>query len=433
MFEIIIIILLIAMSAFFNFAEIALVSSRKTNLQVDADKGDKKAKRALGLANDPNKFLSAVQMGITLVGILTGIFSGNKIADEFAKIFINLGMTAAGATTLAKTIIVILVMYFTLVFGELLPKRVALGSPENAAKSVSGAMKFICAIATPFVWILAKSTELFAKMMRVKDEDAKVSEGEIKMLIQEGTDDGEVLPMEQDIVDNVFAMDDLKVNTIMTYRGDIVWLELGMDRDKVKEMIVGNLFEEYPVCKGDLDHIVGVLTLKDFVANFDKDDFCLEKMVTPAVYFHENMNIYAVLEEMKKKKISRALVCDEFGLCSGIVTLKDIIEGLVGNVSEEEDNIDEHNTGEKKDWLVDGHCPVHDFLRYFDLDDELLQDADFSSVAGLIIDSVGHIPEKGEKVRWNDYIFEVVEMDGVRINKVKVSLAKDETPAENAE
>ncbi len=431
MFEIIIIILLIAMSAFFNFAEIALVSSRKTNLQVDADKGDKKAKRALGLAADPNKFLSAVQMGITLVGILTGIFSGNKIADEFAKLFMDMGMTAVGAMTLAKTIIVILVMYFTLVFGELLPKRVALSAPENAAKNVSGAMKFICAIATPFVWILAKSTELFAKMMRVKDEDAKVSEGEIKMLIQEGTDDGEVLPMEQDIVDNVFAMDDLKVNTIMTYRGDIVWLELGMDRDKVKEMIVGNLFEEYPVCKGDLDHIVGVLTLKDFVANFDRDDFSLEKMVSPAVYFHENMNIYAVLEEMKKKKISRALVCDEFGLCSGIITLKDIIEGLIGNVSEDEDpDIDENNTGETKDWLVDGHCPVHDFLRYFDLDDELLQDADFSSVAGLIIDRTGHIPEKGEKVRWNNYIFEVVETDGVRIDKVKVSLAKDEKPAE---
>ncbi len=424
MFEIIIIIALILANAVLSMAEIALVSARKTNLQVEAEKGSRKASRALKLISDPNGFLSAVQMGMTLVGILTGIFSGNRIADEFARVFMRAGMGAAGASTLAKTIIVIVVMYFTIVFGELVPKRIAMSAPEKVAKNVSGITRFISVIATPFVWILSKTTSLIAKMLHLHDGDAKVSEDEIKLLIQEGTEDGEVSPMEQDIVENVFAMGDLKVNTIMTHRSEIVWLELGMDRDTVRAAIVQNLFEEYPVADGDLDHVVGVLTLKDFVLNVDNPAFDLEKMVSPAVYFHENMNVYTVLEEMKAKKISRALICDEFGLCSGIITLKDIIEGLVGNVSADDEPDIVERTGENEGWLVEGQCSIYDFLRYFNLDDDILQDAEFTTVAGLILDQLGHIPVAGEKVRWKNYIFEVVDMDGVRIDKVIVSLAK---------
>ncbi len=432
MSEILIIVLLILANAVLSMAEIALISARKSSLQVDADKGSRKARRALKLISDPNSFLSSVQMGMTLVGILTGIFSGNRIAVEFARVFVGAGMSAAGAATLAKTIIVIIVMYFTLVFGELVPKRIAMSAPEKVAKNVSWITRVISVVATPFVWILSKTTSLVSRMLHLREQEAKVSEDEIRMLIQEGTEDGEVSPVEQDIVENVFAMGDLKVNTIMTHRNDIVWLELGMDRDTVKSVIVENLFEEYPVADGDLDHVIGVLTLKDFVLNFDKEEFDLGKMVSPAVYFHENMNVYTVLEEMKKKKISRALICDEFGLCSGILTLKDIIEGLVGNVTEDEEPDIVARSGENEGWLVEGLCSVYDFLRYFNLDDDILQDAEYTTVAGLILDCLGHIPTAGEKVRWKDYIFEVVDMDGVRIDKVIVSLAKQQKPVPEA-
>ncbi len=424
MFEIVIIILLILANAVLSMAEVALISARKSNIQLEAEKGNKRAEKTLRLISDPNSFLSAVQMGMTLVGILTGIFSGNRIAAAFAGVFVSAGMSAGGAAALAKTIIVIIVMYFTIVFGELVPKRIAMSSPERVAKNVSGITKFISVVATPFVWLLSKSTALISKALRLKDEDAKVSEDEIKLLIQEGTEDGEVSPVEQDIVENVFALGDLKVNTIMTHRNDIVFLELGTGRERVKETISRNLFEEYPVVDGDLDHVVGVLTLKDFVLNFDREDFDLGKMVSPAVYFHENMNVYTVLEEMKAKKISRALVCDEFGLCSGIITLKDIIEGLVGNVSQDEEPDIVQRSGENEGWLVEGQCPIYDFLRYFNLDDDILQDAEFTTVAGLILNELGHIPTAGEKARWKDYIFEVVDMDGVRIDKVIVSLAR---------
>lgn len=418
--EILIIIFLILLNGVFSMSEISLISARRSSLQAEANKGNKSAKTALKLADNPDRFLSSVQVGITLIGLLTGMFSGNKVAAIFTEVMVKAGMNASVAGPLAQTIIIIIVTYFSIVLGELVPKRIGMSAAEKVAKVVAGPMRFISKLTYPLVWILSKSTSLIVKILGVKDQEAKVTEEEIKSIIQEGTEEGEVSPVEQDIVERVFTLGDLSVSSIMTLRSDITWLEIEMDEAEVRETIENNLYEEYPVADSDLDHVVGILRLKDFVLNVGKGDFHLEKMIQTPVYFHENMNVYKVLEEMKAKKVSRALVCDEFGSCSGIITLKDILEALIGTINDDEDAepLIVRRSG-NDGWLVDGQCSMYDFLRHFDLDDEM-QDYEYYTVAGLILDELEQMPVAGDKVEWGDFTFEVVDMDGPRIDKVIV-------------
>lgn len=418
--EIFIILFLILLNGIFSMSEISLISARKSSLQSEANKGNKSAKTALNLAENPDRFLSSVQVGITLIGLLTGMFSGNKIAAIFTDFMVRAGLSASVAGPLAQTIIIIIVTYFSIVLGELVPKRIGMSAAEKVAKVVAGPMRFISMLTYPLVWLLSKSTSLIVRMLGVKNQEAKVTEEEIKSIIQEGTEEGEVSPVEQDIVERVFTLGDLSVSTIMTLRNDITWLEIGMNESEVRETIENNLYEEYPVADGDLDHVVGILRLKDFVLNVGKGDFHLEKMVQTPVYFHENMNVYKVLEEMKAKKVSRALVCDEFGSCSGIITLKDILEALIGTINDEDDpDPDIVERSGNDGWLVDGQCSMYDFLRHFDLDDEM-QDYEYTTVAGLIFDELEHMPVSGDTIEWGDFTFEVVDMDGPRIDKLIV-------------
>lgn len=425
MSELFIILFLIILNGVFSMSEIALISARKSSLQSDAARGNKSAKTAIKLASNPDKFLSSVQVGITLIGLLTGMFSGNRIASIFADVFEKAGMSESAALGLAKTIIIIIVTYLTIVLGELVPKRIGMSASEKVAKIMAGPMKFISTICSPIVWVLSKSTSLLVKILGVKNQETKVTEEEIKSIIQEGTEEGEVSPVEQDIVENVFTLGDLSVSSIMTQRNDIVWIDREMNEDEVRKTIEENIYEIYPVVDGDLDHIVGVLSLKDFVLNVGKDNFNLEAMTKSPTYFHENMNIYTILEEMKKKKVSRALICDEFGACSGLITLKDILEALIGEVDDDhdkEEDIVERQEGDG--WFVNGTCTMYDFLSYFEMEDDM-EDFEYTTVAGLILDCLGRIPVVGESTVWGGFSFEVVDMDGPRIDKIIVKKIED--------
>ena len=419
--EVLIILILILLNGIFSMSELAIISSRKSSLQAAANIGSKAARTALKLASEPDKFLSSVQIGITLIGILTGLFSGNKLSLFFSDILQDAGVSESISIGLAKTIMVVIVTFFSIVLGELVPKRIALAQSERVATLMARPMRVISILAAPFVWLLSKSTYLISRSLGIKNKETKVTEEEIKTIIQEGTDEGEVLPMEQDIVERVFALGDLKVSTIMTLRSDVSWLEIDMTEEEVRHTIETNLFEEYPVADGDLDHVIGVLSLKEFVINIGKDGFDLKNMIKDPIYFHENMSVYAVLEGMKSKKISRALVCDEFGSCSGIITLKDIIEGLIGTINDSDER--EPDIVERKDnngWLVDGQCSMYDFLHHFDLDDSILQDYEFTTLAGLILEELGYVPNVGEKIDWSGFTIEIVDMDGARIDKLLV-------------
>ena len=382
--EILIIVILILLNGIFAMSEVALISARKSSLGSDAKHGSKAAERALKLAEDPDKFLSTVQIGITLIGILTGIYSGATLADGFGEILEKWGVPHVIARTAAQFIIVVVVTYATIIFGELVPKRIGMAAAEKTAKIIAGPMKALSVVASPFVWVLAKSTEIVCRMLNIKDAETKVTEEEIKSIIQEGAEDGTVQEVEQNIVERVFSLGDRTVESIMTHRNDLDWIDLSLSNAEIEQ----------------------------FVKTRSK--------IEPCNYFHERMEVYTALNQLRDSQLSYGLVCDEFGSMQGIVTLKDILEALVGTIPDEhsEPDIVRRDDGSV---LVDGQCPFYDFLAYFDMEDLFTpQEYDFTTVSGLILKELGHIPQTGERIEWKNFSFEVMDMDGVRIDKILI-------------
>lgn len=418
--EILIILFLILLNGVFSMSEIALISARKTRLETAAKKGNNNAKVALDLANSPNKFLSTVQIGITLIGILTGIYSGDKITSD-VKLFIE-GFVAVKpySHTLSVGIVVVILTFFSLVLGELLPKRIGLNYPEAIAKGVAIPMKMVSIITMPFIWLLTISTDFILKIFKIKPTaDGKVTEEEIKAIIKEGTEGGEVQEIEQDIVERVFHIGDRKVNSLMTHRQSIVYLSLEDTIAELKGKVLEELHSVYPVCNENMDDVVGVVLLKDLFRSFETGPFDLKSITKEPVYFIEHTSVYKALENFKKSKVHYALVTDEYGVFQGIITLNDILEALVGDAADFDE--DEYQLIAREDgtWLVDGLYSLHDFLTYFDMD-ELTNDYEVITVSGLIMTELGNIPKTGEKLIWNKFELEVIDMDGVKIDKVLV-------------
>lgn len=407
-------------------SEIALISARKNRLESAAKKGNASAQAALDLANSPNKFLSTVQIGITLIGILTGIYSGDKITDD-VKLFVE-GFEALKpySANISVGVVVVILTFFSLVLGELLPKRIGLTYPETIAKATALPMKYISIITAPFIWLLTTSTEFLLKIFGIRPTaDGKVTEEEIKAIIKEGTEGGEVQEIEHDIMERVFHIGDRKVNSLMTHRKSVAYLSTDADNEKVREIMLDELHSVYPVIDGaNLDDVIGVVLLKDIFATYGTSAFSLKEIVKEPVYLIEHTSAYKALEIFKKTKVHYALVTDEYGVFQGLITLNDILEALVGDASDFYEDEFRLVANEDGTWLVDGHYPLHDFLTYFDLDD-LTNDYEVTTVSGLVMTELSYIPKEGEKLAWNLFELEVVKMDGVKIDKVKVRSLKE--------
>lgn len=420
--EILVILGLILLNGILSMTEMAMVSARKSSLSTEARNGNERARRALSIAENPNRMLSTIQIGITLIGILTGIYSGSQLAGSLATLLDAMGMAHNYSMTLAQGMIVIIVTFLTLLFGELLPKRIGMATAESIAKAMAAPMNYLSTMAAPFVWLLSKSTAVIFSLIGLRDEGSKVTEEEIKSIIQEGKDNGEVQPMEEDLVNRIFMMGDLTVGSIMTSKHDLVCLDLGQSAEEIKTVIRENLYEVYPVSEGSMDNIRGLALLKDLFVALDDKDFALEKLIRPATYFHENTSIYKMLEQMKSENISRGLVCDEYGSCLGIVTLKDMMEGIVGNI--EDGNAEDPQIvkcHDREAWLVDGQCSMYDFLTFFDSEDLMESDADYTTVAGLCLTEMERVPSTGEHFTWKGFKFQIVDKDNARIDKLMVS------------
>ena len=417
--EIFIIIGLILLNGILSMSEIALVSARKARLELDAKRGNKSAQTALKLAGEPDRFLSTIQIGITLIGILTGLYSGEAFAYNLAEVVRHVPVLEPYALGVSKTIIVIIVTYLTLIMGELVPKRIGMGYAERVSMLVAKPMYFLSKLALPFVWLLSKSTSLVIKITGIKaNEENKVTEEEIKAIVKEGFDGGEVQEVEQDIVERVFNLGDRNVGSIMTHRSDLVWLDVTDSIEKIREKVQENLFNIYPVASEKFDNIKGVVYLKDLFGRIDEPDFSLEEVIRPAQYLPENQSVYNALEQFKEARVKYGIVTDEFGGIQGIVTLKDIMEGLIGQVPElgEEAEIVQRADGS---WLVDGQYNFYDFLEYFDMED-LYAEHDYNTLSGLILEILERVPKTGETLTWLTFEFEIVDMDGARIDKVLV-------------
>ncbi|MBP1645404.1 MAG: HlyC/CorC family transporter [Bacteroidetes bacterium] len=399
-------------------AEIAVVSSRKSKLEALTKKGDQRAKKILKIAEKPEYFLSTVQIAITAIGLVTGLYSGKSLSVPISNILTNLGF-GLSSIWLANILVVIIITYFTLVLGELLPKKIGLNNPEKVAGLIISPMNFLTKLTYPFVIILSKSTLLLLKVFRIKkNEDSIITEEEIKQIINESTEEGEIQEVEQDIVERVFSLGDRDVSSLMTHRIDFEWFDVDDGYLQIKGKLENHIHYIYPVADKSLDNIIGVVFLKDIIKMREGS---IRDIVKEPQFLPESSSAYHALEVFKEKKISYALIIDEFGLIIGMVTMNDILESLIGS-AEEIGVSDEYQMLKREDgsWLVDGQYPFFDFLSYFELENKY-QELDYNTLSGLILDLTGKIPKEGEKINWELFCFEIVDMDIARIDKILVT------------
>lgn len=432
MTESLIILALILLNGIFAAAEISVVSSRKTKLQVLADKKNASAKQVLKLKESPNRFLSTVQIGITLIGILTGIFGGSTIALRLDAILSEISWLAAYSSQLSIFIVVLIITFFTLVLGELVPKRIGLAIPEKYAMLVAIPMDLLSKIAAPFVWLLSATTEAIIRLLNIKITKNAVTEEEIKAMVDEGADSGAIEDIEHEIVDRVFSLGDKRAINLMTHRSNIIWIDLVDDYEEHKQTILESGHSVYPVCEDGLDNVIGIVHIKSLLNQYLVDKpVDLRSLTQPLNYVHENSSAYSILNKFKTSKIHQAIVLDEYGAIQGIVTLNDILSGLVGNISEGVDTEKpEIVVREDGSMLIDGQYQIDELLERLgiDLPDEEDEEGlgTINTAAGLVLLKLGHMPTTGEKIHWKDYDFEVMDMDGNRIDKILVTFQVQE-------
>jgi putative hemolysin len=421
--EILILAGLILLNGLFSMAEIALVSARKSRLEVQANKGDKKAEEALRLANKPETFLSTVQMGITVIGILTGIYSGEKITDDFAAYLAKWPLIEPYSYGLATTIVVIIVTYFTIIFGELVPKRLGLSRPEAIAKAVATPMRVISLITHPFIWLLSKSSNIIVKVFGLKPNDNQLTEEEIKAIISEGTEQGTIEETEQEIIERVFHLSDRNITSLMTHRSDIIWFNLDDTEETIKEKIMSEPHSIYPICDNTIDNIKGVVAIKDLYVTPDNVQF--KNLMRPALFVPENNTAFQVMEKFKESKLHSCFIVDEYGTILGMITLNDILEAIIGDMPQP-DMLD-YEVTEREDgsYLVDAQIPFYDFLTHFEKAEWMNEgEQEFDTLAGFILHRLERIPHTGDKLDWKGFNIEIMDMDGHRIDKVLVKISK---------
>lgn len=419
--DLIIIAALIVFNGVFSMSEVALISARKSKLTADAKRGSRSAATALKLSNEPDRFLSTVQIGITLIGILTGLFSGATIATDFGEYLASLGMAPKPALWLSKVVIVSVVTYLSIVVGELVPKRIGLGRADAIAKVVAGPMQWLSALTFPIVWLLSVSTSAIVRLLRVGDNAQRVTEDEIKSLIQEGADSGEVREVEQDIMERALVLGDCRVGAVMTTRNEVSCLTVDMDADSVRAVLARDLHSSYPVFDKNKEDVCGVISLKKLILTLDSKDFNIEKELTHGMSLPETMTVYDALDAFKREKVHTGLVFDEYGCFQGIVTLSDILGGLVGDIPLGVDEPMIKKRPDKDEWIVDGRCMIYDFLAYFDRED-LYEPASYTTIGGLVMESLRRVPSEGDAFTWRGFRLEVVDMDRVRIDKIAVTV-----------
>lgn len=420
--EIVIIILLIVLNGIFAMAEIAIISARKYKLQQKAHEGDKNAQAALELANTPNRFLSTIQINITLIGILAGAFGGATIAEKLSEQLSTIPLLNPYSDVIGLSIIVLSITYLSLVIGELVPKRIALSNPEGVASLVARPMNFVSSVTAPLVYLLSISTDWLLRILQIKSAaEPTVSEEEVRLLIREGARVGVFEIAEKDIVERTLALGDRKVNSLMTTRKKIVWLDIDSSFKAIRNKIAKKPHSHFPVCRDVLDKVVGIVRTKDLLAVFlIEEKIDLKKVLYKALFIPETTDVLKVLELFKKSGIHMALIVDEYGSIQGLISLTDIIEAIVGNIPSFEE-LSEKEIVKRDDgsWLIDGLIPIEEFKEHFHL--RKLpgeKSGNYYTLGGFAMYKLGRIPASGDNFELENFRFEIMDMDENRIDKV---------------
>ncbi len=421
--EITILFLLIVLNGLFAMAELAIVSSRRERLQTLIDDGHQGAIIALRMLQDPTALLSTAQVGITLIGILAGAFGGASLTGELAIQLEQLPVIGAYSRTIALFIVVGAITFFSVVLGELVPKRLALRNPERIAASVARPMSLLATIARPVVRVLSLATAFFLRVLGVSNDvgEQSVSEEEIKLLIEQGAQSGIFEEAERVMVESIFQFGDRRLRSLMTPRTELVWLDVNDPEPVIRETISQSRYARFPVGDGTLDRVLGIVYAKDLLSRSWADEpFDLRAVLQPPLFLPETMLALRALERIKETGIQGALLVDEFGGVEGMVTLFDILEAIVGDIpSREEIAAPPVVRRDDGSYLVEGFLDVDD-LKDLLVVNELPGEGEFQTLGGFVLSRLGRLPRAGDRVEWGDYRFEIVDMDGNRIDKVLI-------------
>jgi putative hemolysin len=419
--QLLVLLFLIALNGFLVMAELAIVSSRPARLQKMAADGRRGAKAALALNSGTARFLPSVQIGITVVAILSGAYGELNLSPQVASLLADAPLIGAYAKTAASAIVVAAIAYVSLVIGELVPKQVALSNRERIACIVAPAMNALAIAAAPIALLLRLSTSGVLWVVRpAVREEPEVTEEEVKSMIAEGTEAGVFEKAEQEIIERLLGVSGRSVRSIMVPRPDIVWLDITESKERLYEDIAKSGHSRFPVGRGDVDETIGIVhakTLLDQLHTAGKIN--LEGAIKTPLYVHESTNVLKLLELFKASAVHMAIVLDEHGSVQGIVTPTDILTGIAGELPEAETGIEPSATQrEDGSWLLDAQMPVFEVERVLGVAGLAVDDAEYTTLAGFVLSQLGHIPAAGESFQWKNWRFEVVDLDGRRIDKV---------------
>ncbi|MBC7234931.1 MAG: HlyC/CorC family transporter [Chloroflexi bacterium] len=427
--EIFFILLLVLINGLFAMAEMALVSARKTRLQDRATSGDEGSRMALDLVSRPTRFLSTVQVGITLIGILAGALGGAAISRPLATWLARFPGLAPYSQSIALAIVVLVITYFSLVLGELVPKRIALSNPERIAAALARPMRLFAALVSPVARLLSLSTDLVVRTLGIRpSKEPPVTEEEIRLLLEQGTEAGIFEEEEEELVRRVLLLDERRAAGLMTPRRDVVWLDIDDSPEELRAKILASPYSRFPVAKESLDNVLGEVQAKDLLAqSLSGQPLDLRPLIRKPLYVAEVMPALKVLGAFKQSETEMALVIDEYGNIQGLVTLIDILEAIVGDIpSATEEEEPKAVRREDGTWLVDGLLPVDEFKELFGIEELPGEEQGFyQTVAGFLVMQLGRIPTVAERLEWGGITFEVMDMDGPRVDKVLVTLAAE--------
>lgn len=420
--EVVIILVLILLNGVFSMSEIALVSSRKTKLEIAAKNGNKKALAALNLSNNPSRFLSTVQIGITLISILTGIFSGDQLKDYIIPYIEQIDSLSRYASSVSVAIITIIVTFLSLILGELVPKRIGMSSPEKIATFMVGPMNILSIITSPFIWLLTIVSDFLFKLIGISESDSSITEEEIRSMVQEGATGGTIEEIEHEIVQNVFHLGDRRVTSLMTNSNEVIFLDIEDPIAENKNKLIEFRHSVFPVCKDGLNNVVGLLYTKDLLGrNLDSALKNMERISREALFIPENNQTYQVLEKFQGERKHFGVIVDEYGNCQGVITMNDIMDALVGDISEENEFEYEITPRDDGSFLIDASLPFDEFLNEFEINISNRKDySGFDTMGGFALEILQEIPDTGDKFIWENYEFEIIDMDKNRIDKILV-------------
>ena len=421
--ELLIIFLLTVVNGVFSMSEAAVFASRRARLQRMAERGSSGAQAAIQISEEPNRFLSTVQVFITLIGILGGAFGGATVAEEIGDALRQTSL-ARYADAIGFTTVIVFTTYLSLIVGELVPKRLALRSPERIAALVAGPMQVLSRITSPVVKLLSLSTDAVLWLLGARqNEDALVTEEEITTMIQQGVEAGVFEEAEHDMVEGIFRLGDRRIRSLMTPRTEIVWINTEAPDEENQQHMIESTYSRFPVCEGDLDRVLGMVQAKDIMTQvLSGQAFSPRAVLQQPNFVPESMTASKVLEIFRDSGVHMAFVIDEYGGLEGLVTAQDILDAIVGEPEESE-------AVQRKDgsWLLDGGTPVDDLKDYLEVEELPGEHDQFQTLSGFVMTRLGDIPKVGDTFDWNLYRFEVVDMDGMRVDKVLISVVPPDT------